>query len=607
MALVLSNGMLCDVDENGVILGTVCQGFDIARKECDLYTGDVVAYLRIWHGSRSREHKVEGSQLTANGLLKVLLKKGVAIPDDQDTLVSINEYTLDSCTNAPLEYVHRQLGFTEIDGELVYLSANPIGDLSEEELQSQYVDMKALDPKGTFEGWRNVICEEVLGHAPLELALVIGASAPLVYLIREAGMLEELPVVALVGESSSGKSSAMQLMSSIEGSTRIGGKILMNFNATVNAFFKQLEDRNGGAYLFDEITGKRDWDLGKIAYQLVAGVEKAACTANRTLKEQARFAGTVVFTGEHSLLENVKMELGLLARVLTLQSVHWTKSAEHSEALKAKLHANHGTAIVPLIKHLMAAIKNDPDVFANQLREEQKALLELEPTNHGIENRLYFMYALFIMTAKVASQAWNIKLNIKGIRKLLLDAHEKNRPLESQAQKLYCQVIAKINENHTCFPQKEKGRFNSTHFSNRVFGMFDVENNAHIIWITQETFKKFIGDDFGNFQPLLKKLADNGFVKRDAHRHYLFTKTLRFGEAACYGFYVRSWTPKNFIPSNKRRKKKQTTQTTQTKLSTQIVNLLLADDDDEMIKETTRDITEDTGSNTCDTASCEAC
>lgn len=50
MALVLSNGMLCDVDENGVILGTVCQGFDIARKECDLYTGDVVAYLRIWHG-----------------------------------------------------------------------------------------------------------------------------------------------------------------------------------------------------------------------------------------------------------------------------------------------------------------------------------------------------------------------------------------------------------------------------------------------------------------------------------------------------------------------------------------------------------------------------
>lgn len=87
MALVLSNGMLCDVDENGVILGTVCQEFDIARKECDLYTGDVVAYLRIWHGSRFREHKVEGSQLTANGLLKVLLKKGVAIPDDQEAVL----------------------------------------------------------------------------------------------------------------------------------------------------------------------------------------------------------------------------------------------------------------------------------------------------------------------------------------------------------------------------------------------------------------------------------------------------------------------------------------------------------------------------------------
>ena len=454
MALVINNGMLCEVDAKGVILGTLCQGFAIARKECDLYTGDVVAYLRIWHGSRTRDHKVEGAQLTVNGFLKVLLKKGVAIPDDQNTLTAINDYAMDSYNNAPLEYVHHQLGFIELDEKLVYLSANPIGDLSEEELQSRYVDMKALDPQGTFDSWRNVICEEVLGHTPLELALVIGASAPLVYLIRKAGMLEELPVVALVGESSSGKSSAMQLMSSVEGSTRIGGKILMNFNATINAFFKQLEDRNGGAYLFDEITGKRDWDLGKIAYQLVAGVEKAACTANRTLREQARFAGTIVFTGEHSLMENVKMELGLLARVLTLQSVPWTKSAEHSDTLKAKLHVNHGTAIVPLVKYLMAAIKNDPDVFANQLREEQKALLKLEPTNHGIENRLYFMYALFILTAKVASQAWNINLNIKGIRKLLMEAHEKHRPLEAQAQKLYSQVIAKINENHTCFPEK---------------------------------------------------------------------------------------------------------------------------------------------------------
>ena len=126
--------------------------------------------------------------------------------------------------------------------------------------------------------------------------------------------------------------------------------------------------------------------------------------------------------------------------------------------------------------------------------------------------------------------------------------------------------------------------------------MFDDDNGSRIIWITLETFKKFIGDDFGNFQPLLKKLADNGFVKRDSHRHYLFTKTLRFGEAECYGFYIRSWTRKSFMPTNQRRKKKQK------KISSQIVNLL-ADDDDEMVKETV----EKAASDDCNVASHEAC
>lgn len=532
----------------------ICNEIGVVAKRSQLGTYDTESTLRIWYGEKHVDFAVKRTLFTARSLQKFLLNKNVAVPDDKEVLESIVNYVLQTDEDTPTDYFHTTLGFTKINGKLVYLSANPIGNLYEDELQSTYVDMESLDPKGTFEAWRDIICKDVIGNIYLELALVIGASAPLVYLIRQAGLLEELPLVALIGKSTTGKSTAARLMASIEGSTRVGGKVLMNFNATENAFFKQLENRNGGAYLFDEITGKHDFSLARIVYSLVAGVEKAACASDRSLRPQATFAGTIVFTGERSLLDNVKVELGSLARVLEL-TMPWTKSGKYAEDLKEKLHANHGTAIRPLIEHLFEEIDADEDVFAKAIRAEKKAIKEIRPITHSIEERLYFLYALFVLTARVASAAWDIPFHADGIRDLLLEHHDANKPIVSKAEQLYELLVSKINENVSHFPHKKNGNCYRQVLTGKVLGQYSTDKGRPIVWITPKALQAFVGNEFGDAKQFFSELADKGLIKRDNNRHYTFAQNLLIGSIRCYGIYVDKTVGNTSIEEPSKKKK----------------------------------------------------
>lgn len=572
MIIEARDHILVGYDEENDCEVQVCNEVCVVSKRSELGSNDTKSTLRIWFGEKFRDYEVDRTIFTGRSLQKFLLKKNVAIADDKDVLSSVANYVLQTDEAIKPDYYHTKLGFTKINGKLAYLSANPIGDLYDDELQSEYVDIDKLDPQGTFDGWREVIMQEVIGHTPLELALIIGASAPLVYLIRQAGLLEELPFIALIGKSSTGKSSALRLMASIEGATQIGGKILMNFNATPNAFFKLLENRDGGAYLFDETTGKRDFQLAKVIYQLVAGVEKAACNSDRTLKKQASFSGTIVVTGETSLLNDNDIEAGMLARLVEL-NLPWTMSAQHADTLKKKLVANHGTAIRPLIEHLFAEIKTNPMVFADALREEREALKAIYPVSGGIEERIFLIYALFVLTAKVASKAWHIPFNVSQIRDLLLTHHASRKPMATKAEQLYELLVSKINANASSFPEKKKGNCHGEIVYGKILGQYD--RSKSIVWITQQAFKDFVGKNFGNPVQFFDELAEKGLMKRDNNRHYTFPQKLLIGSVRCYGIYVNKGIDDQPIEEPPKKKKKKLI------LSKERIMNLLADIDED--------------------------
>ena len=349
MTLIAKDRFLWLLDKHGKPAGTVCQEFSVAKKKVDLIDDETTIFIRVWRGERYRDHKLERKNFDSKGLLSLLRRKNVNVPNDEDLMKEISTYAMTSDSMAPIEYTHKNLGFVEINGNLVYLAGKPIGKLSEEELGSTYIDMKALSQRGDFASWKQVMHEEVLGNAPLEFALAISATAPLVYLLREDGVFAEFPVIALIGESTTGKTLACRVMGAVDGSPAEGIGRLKDLNSTMAAFFKMMASQQGTMFLFDEATGKGDWTISDALYSLVKGVERARCGTNGELKDRASFSGTIVLSGEKSLLETGKLNMGMVARMVEF-SLSWTASKEHAERLCRKLHNNYGCAIYPLMK-----------------------------------------------------------------------------------------------------------------------------------------------------------------------------------------------------------------------------------------------------------------
>ena len=167
--------------------------------------------------------------------------------------------------------------------------------------------------------------------------------------------------------------------------------------------------------------------------------------------------------------------------------------------------------------------------------------MKMKPPTKNIEGRIYRLYALLIVSAKIANKAWGISLHVDKIRELLLEQHEKNQPVRSQALNLYDCVLAKVNANISLFPSKETQNFYTLGNDGQTKGMRERKDGIVTIWITKEAFHEYVKDKFPNPSDFFSELADQNLMVRDAYRHYSFKKTLSIGRCYCYGFKVNTY------------------------------------------------------------------
>ena len=337
MALEIRDGWLVDVTPEGNIVNTLCTAVDLVQKKANLLTGDSTVVLTVWQGECERTYEVSRETLVYKALYPFLLKKGVSMGCSEDTQKMVSSYLFGLDEALAFEYHHESLGFKEIDGQLVFLHNNPIGQLKGAKANSVYVNPAEVDCKGTLDDWQKVVAKEVYKHIPLEIALAVGFSAPVAYLLRRDNVYAEVPIVAYIGESSTGKTTAAKLAASIFGSITEGAGMVKDINSTKTAFFKILEKQIGFPQILDESTGNRDWNLADAIYDLSKGTAKATCNSNSELKDRSSFSGTIIITGEKSIFGTGNTQLGMLARVCEL-TLPWTKNAVHSRRLCEKLN-----------------------------------------------------------------------------------------------------------------------------------------------------------------------------------------------------------------------------------------------------------------------------
>ena len=337
----------------------------------------------------------------------------------------------------------------------------------------------------------------------------------------------------------------------------------------------------------DETTGRRDWNLSDTIYELVKGKSKAVCNSSSELKEQTSFSGTVIITGEKSIFDNGKVQTGMLARVSEFQNIPWTKDADHSRRICEKFNANHGTAVVPFVNYVLELYENQPEEFKAMFKEELKTLHNLMPNLSGVEERILNIFATILISAEIANASLGISLDIEEIRKLLVSNHQKNAPVETQAENLYQYLLERVVQDASSFPDKKKTERGLLRVTN-MKGELTTEDYHSVVYIAQHNFVKMAEEKFPNYSTLIPILADKGLMKKDKHRHYKFKRTLNSSPVYCYGLLIRDLEAEEAMRKKEeelqRKKLKRKLASQKIAQSPQMVNLL-ADDDDEEVTE----------------------
>lgn len=527
---------LCETDpETGELLEPLCEEVTVLKKKEDLLTGEILLEVGLWRRGKLKTFDLERASLCGKHFISKLMAQGLSLADDKNSVDAVGEYLLMSEQDAPDVSVHSTLGFTDLHGQLIYLADAVVGGAS----NSTFHDPVITAPKGTLNSWKGLIEAEVLGRDNLELALAIGASSPVVHLMRKNGLYTENPVWALIGQSSTGKTTALRLMASVFGNPSEDNGIIHDLHTTENALFETLSKQNGWAMLIDEATSQPKWDFSSIVYNLSKGKDKNRCSRSGKAYKPKTFSGTIVISGESSLAEQSRPTLGMYARMAEL-TLDWTDDADHSHRLSEGCFKNYGTAIVPIAETLLLWQKDKPGIFEREFEKEIERLRTAIGTVPGTEERLLNMYATTIFSAKMIKKTLGIRLNIEKMRNLLISIHHKAPKQCTIAQRLYDAITDEITTHSSYFPAAASK--NMSIMLSDMWGERSSIGGKTVVWITQQTFESFAQKcNFSNYKGYLTELCNQGFLVRFGDR-YLQDHKLGNSYTKCYCLIAEATT-----------------------------------------------------------------
>lgn len=458
-------------------------------------------------------------------LLPTLIGYGLTIIDTPTHAEIIMQILMEGVENATCVYQHDALGFRMIDNELVFLAHKPIGCTNTKKAQSEFKRPEITAPKHDFASWKKFVEAEVIGHKCMELALTLGAAAPVAHLLREAKVLTLVPIWALIGESSTGKTTALKLMASIWGSP----SIIANLNATQNAFYGQLSDKYGLPALIDETSSMPDWDFTKVLYHLPEGRSKLRCDSSGKVVDPYFYSGAIVFTGERSLFEQTNGNTGLVARLIEFQ-LPWTDDANHAQRLNTGCGEYYGTAVYPLMEWLLRNKEKLPGWYRDLYEKIKSKFSELS----GVEDRLIKTYTLILLTACVLRSALGLNIKKKAMIKTLIDLHYSNPRIAQRTDMLYERLKFQILQNRSKFPTGEGAPYASA-----VWGERGLYQGRNVVWIHEHIFEKFLRDaGMSDSKTARQQLFNDGRLVRTKDRHYGIPHKLGGIQVKCFGLFV---------------------------------------------------------------------
>lgn len=461
--------------------------------------------LQYWYRYKWHELTVKRSQLQLNELTK-LLDHGIDVPNYKAGQVA--KFLSLQEKDAPIKQVHHKLGWADHNGALTYKHQEIIG--SNLPYSSTYVGNLLLQ-NGTFEGWKQVILHEVLGHIPLEFALTCGFASPVVALIARFIDLEVLLFHAY-GDTSQGKTTAGRVFVSPFGlpSKREGGLILQWYG-TKNGLVSQIAEKHGIPIVLDEASMNRIKDFTDVLYLLAEGREKARMTKEIEERKRASWSGFFFSTAEHSLQQKSNQNSGLMVRLQEKGNVAWTRSAENANKIKEGLLQHYGHAGPIFVQFLLTKGKA---VILDVWKKWAKICYSKMEHKDGLSDRMADKFALILATAELMNECFDFSVSIDGILEFLLEMDQENIEGRDLGERTYQYLKQMVIQYQSHFIM------DGVPASRDCWGTITRKLGKGVeVTFMKEPFKKLIHEGgFDDSSVVLGKLKAKGYLDHEANK-----------------------------------------------------------------------------------------
>lgn len=503
---IFKDGRTLVVDEDGNE-SDFCEEIRVIKVIYDVDTKELLVGIKLICSDGRPVYEEYPRSAIVDDPITTLTNQGLSVSPVREYAVTISEILFDTERNAKREYRHSHLGFRETKKGRVFLMKNAIGA----NVSSTYCEPRALRTRGRFPAWREGILKHVGDRVELQLALAIGASAPVAAILKKLSLLDGAAVYALIGESSSGKSSALKLMASVWSKPSVSEGVIDSFVNTEAYFFARLGQKNGFPHFVDETSAQPNMDLTTLVYNISLGQERGRCKPDGTPRPRKKWAGTVVFTGENSLFQQTNCNKGLYARLIEL-SFPWTADPESAEALVRFVNEQYGTAAIPLMEKVLSM----PDRELAELFEDALSGItsQFNPAN-GVERRIMKLYAIILVSALIASEAWDISFDLGGILRLLREHHDGNDAVRDRTRLVYESVKQQVLANWMKFPASV-----AEYDAAAIWGEQGKHEQMPCVWIATEHLQEFL-ENAGeyNVKTALSALNKKGWIAKFGDRY----------------------------------------------------------------------------------------
>jgi len=467
-------------------------------------TNDVAFTLRYLYQGQYRTEEIIRDQLQPNEFQK-LSRKGVDVI--YSNVKDILQFLRIQEASAPYETVHNRMGWEEAEDQLYFKHHTIIGNNPP---ASTYCGDYNIEPKGTLEGWLDIIRSEVIGNTHLELALVFGFSAPVVGLLSKVKDMDTL-IVHIYGNSTKGKTTAAQVAVSAFGRPSKNKKgLIKSWSATHNAIVALLRDNYGVPLVLDETSMNTLKDLTSLLYMFAENREKERMTKEGELRKQRSWSTTIISTAEHSLFQKTNENAGLRMRAFEFGNITWTSSAKNSDNLKKGLLENYGHAGIKFVRYLLQLGVEK----VVERCEKWKAYCEQNLTKTEFLSRVSEKFGVFLATAEMVNESLGLSLDLESMMNVLYEV-EKEAAFEREiGEKAYQYMVERVMR-HSKYFRIEGQKFDG----NECWGKITFRDKVEVSIFPHKFEQLLKEENFSDPKVVCKEWKQKGYLKTESGKY----------------------------------------------------------------------------------------